>query len=144
MGGRVQGWIHEGSGMETVKVEDIQKKLREEYCKVMRNWETGKLYYRTINYVKTYTRGIFNSKAKNYIVAVIALARLGMPITTNSIRWLTNSSDQCAYSRAEHLSSLNILEPVEYGKARGSPRMFKIVPEYLTSIYSHIEGEGKC
>ena len=61
--------------------------LRREYEAMLRRWENGEFYYRLRFYMKHYAHKswIRYGRIKETVCAVLALSRMGLPITVPSV-----------------------------------------------------------
>jgi len=110
----------------------LESKLKEEYRRMMDRWECGSLYYHVKQYVKTYTKYPVKAGVKKYISAVLAVARVGLPITSSLIAWLTNVSIDAAHSELKHLTSLKILESMF---TKEKLRKYKLTRDFINAVY---------
>ena len=133
-----------------MRQDEIVAALRREYGEMRRRWENGEFYYRLRFYTKHYAHKswIRYAKMKNVVCAVLALSRMGIPITVPSVSAVLNGacSEQEAYQKLMYLASYNILEPISLLRSGCGRylRGFKLSPRFVEAVYTPIiEMEGK-
>jgi len=123
--------------------------LRREYEDMLRRWESGEFYYRLRFFMKHYAHKswIQHAKIKETICAILALSRIGLPITVPSVSAVLDGvcSEQEVYQRLMYLASYNILEPISLLKSsRGRYlRAFKLTSQFIKSVYTPIVEQEK-
>ena len=116
--------------------------LRREYEAMLRRWENGEFYYRLRFYMKHYAHKswIRYETIKNTVCAVLALSRIGLPITVPSVSVVLNGtrSEQEIYQKLMYLASYNVLEPISLLKSGNGRylRGFKLTPQFIESVYT--------
>ena len=113
----------------------LEEQLLREYKAMLERWEKGDLYYHTKAYLKQYTVFPFRSALKKYICAALACSRVGLPVTSSIVSWLTGKGIQAVYIELEHLSSLKILEPI---KTEDKWRKYQVNKEYIRTVYKKL------
>jgi len=116
----------------------LESKLKEEYKDMVDRWERGDLYYHLKQYIRTYTKYPVKAGLKKYICAVLAIARVGLPITSTLLAWLTGVKIDAAHSELKHLASLKILESMPTSKKL---RKYKLTKGFISAVYSKL---SKC
>ena len=118
--------------------------LRREYEAMLRRWENGEFYYRLRFYMKNYAHKswIRYERMKDTVCAILALSRMGVPITVPSVSVVLKGtcSEQEVYQKLMYLASYNILEPISLLRS-GSGRYlrgFKLTPQFVESVYTKI------
>ena len=117
----------------------LEAKLMTEYKRMIDRWESGSLYYQTKEYIKTYTIYSIRPALKEYICAVLACARVGLPITSSLVAWLTGKKTETVYIVLEHLTSLKVLESIP---TESKLRKYKLTSEFIKTVYSRLAKEG--
>ena len=119
--------------------------LTREYKRMLDRWSSGGLYYHYRSFLKRYTLLYLTkfSLAKKYVCGVLAIARLGMPITSNLLAWLTGTDLNLSLGAIEHLSSLKVVEPLDpivRKGVSGAPlvRRFKLTEEFIRHVYMRL------
>ena len=127
-----------------MRQDDLVSMLRREYRAMLRRWENGEFYYRLKFYMKHYAHKswIRYDRIKEMVCAVLALSRMGLPITVPSVNTVLNgSSDEHeVYQKLMYLASYNILEPISLLKSDNGRylRGFKLTPQFVESVYTPI------
>ncbi|MHA1216740.1 MAG: hypothetical protein ACTSPX_05410 [Candidatus Thorarchaeota archaeon] len=77
---------------------------------------------------------------KDTVCAVLALSRIGLPITVPSVSVVLNGvhSEQEIYQKLMYLASYNVLEPISLLKSGNGRylRGFKLTPQFIESVYT--------
>jgi len=110
-------------------------KLKQEYKSMTDRWERGDLYYHLKQYIRTYTKYPVKAGLKKYICTVLAIARVGLPITSSLVAWLANVKIDAAHSELEHLTSLNIVDPVP---TKEKLRKYKLTKDFINAVYTKL------
>jgi len=113
----------------------LEEQLLREYRTMLERWEKGDLYYHTKAYIKQFTVMPFRAGIKEYICAVLACSRVGLPITSTLVSWLTGKSIEATYIELEHLSALNVLTPI---KTEDKWRKYQVNKEYIKAVYKKL------
>jgi len=127
-----------------MRQDDLVSMLRCEYRAMLRRWENGEFYYRLKFYMRHYAHKswIRYDRIKETVCAVLALSRMGLPITVPSVNTVLNgSSDEHeVYQKLMYLASYNILEPISLLKSDNGRylRGFKLTPQFVESVYTPI------
>ena len=125
-----------------MRQDEIVSILRREYKAMLRRWENGEFYYRLRFYMKHYAHKswIRYETIKNAVCAVLALSRIGLPITVPSVSVALNGahSEQEIYQKLMYLASYNVLEPISLLKSGNGRylRGFKLTPQFIESVYT--------
>jgi len=114
--------------------------LKDEHNKMNARWEDGPLYYRVKEYFKKFGRPLTNIRScinKPYITALLTLARLGLPITSTLIAFMTGQRIERSLGILEHYCSLGMLEPQDPLKNVHGPflRKFKLQSDFIEFVY---------
>jgi len=130
--------------------DELVSILRREYRSMLRRWENGEFYYRLKFYMKHYAHKswIRYDRIKEMVCAVLALSRVGLPITVPSVIAVLNGTcnEHEVYQKLMYLASYNILEPTSLLKSGNGRylRGFKLTPQFVESVYTPIiEREGR-
>jgi len=129
----------------------LEEELNREYRRMIDRWEKGDLYYHFREFVK---RTSFPERqrykiSKKYISAVLALARLGFPITSATLGWILDSDLTRCEAICKHLCSIKVLTPLKsIGRhdmkafsSRFKPmRYFKLTREFIRQVYTKLDG----
>ena len=132
-----------------MRQDDLVSLLRREYEAMLQRWENGEFYYRLRFFMKHYAHKswIRHAKIKETVCAILALSRIGLPITVPSVSVVLDGvcSEQEVYQRLMYLASYNILEPISLLKSsRGRYlRGFKLTPQFIKSVYTPIVEQEK-
>jgi len=124
--------------LTAISMKDFTVKLVTEYSKMKKRWEDGGLYYHVRTYIDKYTpaiRLIHWGKMKLYISAILASSRLGLPILTSSIAYLTGLKPRQVAEHLCYLASLKILSPMDKPE-KGIFRRYKLTKEFIRYLYS--------
>ncbi len=127
-------------------IDELKDKALEEYRRVLREWETGRFYYRFREYVKQYSKTHWaNLINHNLLCMVIAMSRLGIPITSSTLSWLSGKGLVNTHSFLGTLASNKIVEPVGIAQLnkKSSPRLYRLSPDFITAIYTRIADREK-
>ena len=125
-----------------MRQDELVSILRREYKAMLRRWENGEFYYRLRFYMKHYAHKswIRYETIKNTVCAVLALSRIGLPITVPSVSVVLNGtrSEQEIYQKLMYLASYNVLEPISLLKSGNGRylRGFKLTPQFIESVYT--------
>ena len=125
-----------------MRQDELISILRREYKAMLRRWENGEFYYRLRFYMKHYAHKswIRYETIKNTVCAVLALSRIGLPITVPSVSVVLNGtrSEQEIYQKLMYLASYNVLEPISLLKSGNGRylRGFKLTPQFIESVYT--------
>jgi len=125
-----------------MRQDELVSILRREYKAMLRRWENGEFYYRLRFYMKHYAHKswIRYETIKNTVCAVLALSRIGLPITVPSVSVVLNGarSEQEIYQKLMYLASYNVLEPISLLKSGNGRylRGFKLTPQVIESDYT--------
>jgi len=118
------------------------KKLKEEYRIIMKRWESGDLYYRYRKYVRVLSRSQpITSRTKENVCSVLAVAKCGLPIMTQIVKWVREESNIHSVStQLAVLASLHILKanPRWKGKLR---RRYSLHPDFVEQVYEPTFGK---
>lgn len=132
-----------------MRQEELVSILKREYEIMLQRWEGGTLYYRLKFYMKhyAYKSWIRYEEIKEMICAVLALSRIGLPITVPFVRAVLDGAhdEQEIYHKLMYLASYNILEPVKLLKSNSGRylRGFKLTPHFIKSVYTPITEQEK-
>ena len=122
-----------------VSLVDVLDRVKAEYNRMIERWETSGLYFHLRYYMKKYARTswVRYGKLKDAVCAVLALSRLGLPISTPTVNFLLERSEQEVYQKLMYLASYNILEPVKAGRSRRGryTRTFKLTKRFVEAVY---------
>jgi len=128
-----------------VVATDLMARIREEYKRMLERWESGNLYYHFKTFIKNYakTGWLRYGSVKEAVCAILALSRLGLPITTPLVAALLMSGKELAKAEVEareklfYLASYGIIEPAEVSRtSRGwFVRRFKVSKTFLEVMY---------
>lgn len=141
-----------GSSKEQSPVRNTSKttygeavnRLRQEYQHMLELWESGTIFYHFKAFIKKYAKAgwIRYNLVKEPLCAVLALSRLGFPISTASVSFLLGVGDRSktgrtAYQRLTYLASYNVLEPTGVLKSESGAaiRVFKLTPVFIKTAY---------
>jgi len=129
----------------SITLDELRKLVGEEYRKMLDRWEKGDLYFHTKEYLSKYTRAkaIHYNSMKLHICSVLALSRLGLPISTTFHSWLTGYHINKSTYILEHLAGYGILQPREKASGKmmlrdrgsGHIRQYKLSPNFIKSVY---------
>ena len=125
-----------------MRQDELVSILKREYKAMLRRWENGEFYYRLRFYMKHYAHKswIRYETIKNTVCAVLALSRIGLPITVPSVSVVLNGtrSEQEIYQKLMYLASYNVLEPISLLKSGNGRylRGFKLTPQFIESVYT--------
>ena len=132
--------------VEASTYEGLMERLGAEYERMLERWESGGLFWHFQVYLKKYAKsGWVKHASRHYkkpVCAVLALARLGLPITGPALNHLTKIDRDVCWSRLVYLASYGVLEPVEPVERRGSiarVRGYKITPGFLSHVYKTLQ-----
>lgn len=127
--------------VKALSYEELMERLRAEYERMIDRWETGGLFWHFKVYLKKFSKKHWVRHASTHykkpVCAILALSRLGLPITSTAIQDITEMDPYDAYARLLYLSSYGILEPTKPTRFHGakSLRAYKINPGFLTYVY---------
>lgn len=126
-------------------LEQIKNQVIDEYRKVLRQWELGRFYYRFKEYVRQFSRDHWINMIDYKIVClVIAMSRVGVPITTSTLSWFSDKNIHVCRELIRTLVANKVLEPmgileIDY---RTTPRLYKLSPNFIKALYTgEIENE---
>jgi len=117
-----------------------EDELVKEYKRMLERWQSRGLFFHFLAFTKRFAKkGWLRSKDLHKIVcASLAIARLGLPITTTLISYITGLGVPSVYSKTVLLSSYNVLHPVTL-KDGTRTRFFKLSEEFIRYGYSKLK-----
>lgn len=122
-----------------VSLVDVLDRVKAEYNRMIERWETSGLYFHLRYYMKRYAHRswVRYGKLKDAVCAVLALSRLGIPISTPTVNFLLERGEQEVYQKLMYLASYNILEPVKASRSRRGRyiRTFKLTKQFVEAVY---------
>jgi len=122
-------------------MEEIKEKVLDEYKRVLMNWETGRYYYRFREFIKQYSRVHWGNLINHRLLClVISMSRIGIPITSSTLAWISDRNIRNAERFLKTLTSNKILEPtgmLEINR-RTTPRLYKLSSEFISALYTRI------
>jgi len=117
-------------------------KLEESYQATLKEWKYGKLGYAFIDYLRQYGRDAWWKRNLKYlkrvICACLALQIHGLPVNSQLVSYLSDSTRPEAYEALKYLASYGVLKPIAPIKRvdRGGYvlRAFSITEAFLQSV----------
>ena len=127
-----------------MELDQVKEQVMEEYRKVLRQWELGKFYYRFKEYLRQFSRDKWiNSINYKNVCLIIAMSRVGVPISTSTLSWLSDKSVHASREFIRTLTVNKILEPIGLLEIDGRtiPRLYKLSSDFIKALYTGEVGE---
>jgi len=123
-------------------MEEIKEKVLDEYKRVLREWEnTGRFYYRFREYIKQYSKVHWGNLINHRLLCiVIAMSRVGVPITSSTLSWISGKGLKNSHRFLMTLASNKIIEPIGLLEIDGrtTPRLYRLSSGFIDALYTRI------
>ena len=130
-----------------MNLEEIKERVLDEYKKVLVEWEnTGRFYYRFREYRKQYSRVHWGNMINHKLLClVIAMSRVGVPITSSTLSWISGKELRKSHGFLATLANNKIIEPVGLLEIdrRTTPRLYKLSSDFISSLYTRISDRNE-
>jgi len=123
-------------------VKDYEKLIRDEYNKVLKMWESGRILYHLLQFTKEIGRRAWIMKINYKILcACITASRLGIPITAPFISELVKSTLSSTETTLKTLTGYKILEVLPVYKDPYSTYMkrYKLSERFINYLYTSLK-----
>jgi len=139
-----------GEKTEAVEIDELISRIKAEYNKLIKLWETGRLYFHTTAFMRKFAKkGWLRQLKKENVCAVITMSRLGIPITFPTFKWFREAiinkeiSDRRSRDIISYLATYSILTPIaplnpDNSLKKRPARRFKLSSQFINYLYEKL------
>jgi len=123
-------------------VRDYEKLIRDEYNKVLKMWESGRILFHLLEFTKEIGRRAWIKKISyETLCACITASRLGIPITAPFIKELTKKGLASTETTLKTLTGYKVLEvlPVYKDPYSAYMKRYKLSEKFIKYLYTSLK-----